>query len=248
MVRLNTSSNCLIGCVCGYCLQFFLRRSKIDVFFRFFSPLKYEQKSLTFEFCLKVSTSEIHWRSSRTWSWYEIVVRDKKIRHWVEHWFPINFNIRGAYDTFPDFFREAFKIVEDSWKFSTLMLYISWDEWPTFDFRFKWTATAAIGIHPTKPDYLSWWISKMQSDTLEERYVIKFCFKLGKNATETYGILQTAFQPSCTNRASVFEWHKRFKEGRESVRDYEKCGRSKEVNTPGLNSQRVRVRITTLRF
>ena len=35
-------------------------------------------------------------------------------------------------------------------------------------------------------------------------------------------MLQTAFQPSCMNRASVFEWHKRFKEGRESVRDDEK--------------------------
>ena len=71
----------------------------------------------------------------------------------------------------------------------------------------------------------------MQSDTLEERYAINFCFKLGKNdATETYGMLQTAFRPSCRNRASVFEWHKRFKEGRESVRDDERCGRSKEVN------------------
>ena len=60
-----------------------------------------------------------------------------------------------------------------------------------------------------------WWISKMQSDTLEERYAIKFCFKLGKNdATETYGMLQIAFRPSCINRASVFEWHKRFKEGK----------------------------------
>ena len=28
------------------------------------------------------------------------------------------------------------------------------------------------------------------------------------------------------NRASVFEWHKRFKEGSESVRDDERCGRS----------------------
>ena len=44
-----------------------------------------------------------------------------------------------------------------------------------------------------KPDCHSWSISKMQSDTLEERYAIKFCFKLGKNATETYGMLQTAF-------------------------------------------------------
>ena len=56
-------------------------------------------------------------------------------------------------------------------------------------------------------------------DTLKERYVIKFCFKLGKNdATETYGMLQTAFGASCMNRASVFEWHKKFKEGRESER------------------------------
>ena len=40
----------------------------------------------------------------------------------------------------------------------------------------------------------------MQSNTLEERYVIKFCFKLGKNAaTETYGMLKTAFGTSCMN-------------------------------------------------
>ena len=56
------------------------------------------------------------------------------------------------------------------------------------------------------------------------------CFKLAKNATETYGMLQTTFRPSCMNRASVFEWHKRFKEGREPVRDDERCGRNKEVN------------------
>ena len=52
-----------------------------------------------------------------------------------------------------------------------------------------------------KLDCHSWCILKIQSrceDTLEERYAIKFCFKLGKkNATETYGMLQTAFRPSC---------------------------------------------------
>ena len=88
----------------------------------------------------------------------------------------------------------------------------------------------------------------MQSDTLEERYAIKFCFKLGKNVTETYGMLQTAFRPSCTNRASVFECHKIFKEGRESVRDDERCGSCTEVNTPELIGQRVRVRVTMFRF
>ncbi len=80
------------------------------------------------------------------------------------------------------------------------------------------------------PDCHSSRISKMQSDTLEERYAIKFCFKLGKKATETYGMLQTAFRQSCMNRTSVFERHKRFKEGRKSVRDDERCRRSKEVD------------------
>ena len=49
-----------------------------------------------------------------------------------------------------------------------------------YDFSFKWTATAAIGIHPTKA-----WLSQLVNFknaiwTLEEGYAIKFCFKLGK--------------------------------------------------------------------
>ena len=50
-------------------------------------------------------------------------------------------------------------------------------------------------------------------------------------------MLQTTFEASCMNRESVFEWHKTFKEGRECVRDYERCGRSKEVRTPELIGQ-----------
>ena len=86
-----------------------------------------------------------------------------------------------------------------------------------------------------------------RDDTLEERYAITFC---SKSATEMYGMLLTAFEASCMNRASVFEWHKRFKEGTESVRDDERCGRSKEVNTTELIGQRVRIRVkvTMLRF
>ena len=97
-----------------------------------------------------------------------------------------------------------------------------------------------------KPGCHSWWISKMQSereDNLEEWYAIKLCFKLGKNATEPYGMLQTAFGACWMNRASVFEWHKRFKEGRESVRGDERYGRSKEVRTPELIGQMVRLRV-----
>ena len=68
-----------------------------------------------------------------------------------------------------------------------------------------------------KPDCHCRWISKMQSgheDTLEEWYAIKFWSKLGKKATETYGMLQTAFRPSCMNRASVFEFIRDSKKAR----------------------------------
>ena len=160
--------------------------------------------------------------------------------------------IRGVFNKFLDFFVQAFKIVGDSWKFSMLLLYIWWDDWAIFMIsRSNQQLQQQLEYTLLKPDCHSWWISKMQSgreDTLEERYAIKFCFKLGKNAPETNGMLQTAFGACCMNRASVFEWHKRFKKGRESVRDDGRCRRSKEVNTPELMGQRVRVRVTMLRF
>ena len=119
--------------------------------------------------------------------------------------------------SFQTFFVQAFIIVIDSWKFSLLLLRIVWDDWPIFMISASNEQLQQQLEHTLlKLDCHSWWISKMQSgreDTLEERYAIKFCCKLGKKATETYGMLQTAFRPSCMNRASVFEWHKKFKEG-----------------------------------
>ena len=154
--------------------------------------------------------------------------------------------VRGAFNKFPAFFVQAFKIDVDSWKFTMLLLYILWDDRPMFMISASnEQLQQQLEYTLLKPDCHSWWISKMQSDTLEERYAIKFCFK---NATEIYGMLQTAFGASCMNRASVFEWHKRFKESRKSVRDDERCGRSKEVNTQVLIGQMVRVRVTMLRF
>ena len=156
-------------------------------------------------------------------------------------------NIKHIYEvhtiSFQIFFVWALKIVVDFWKYTMLLL---WDDRPIFMISASNEHLQQELEHTLlKPGCHSLWISKMQSgreDALEERYAIKLCFKLGKNATETYGMLQTAFRPSCMNRAWVFEWHKRFKEGREYVRDDERCGRSKEVNTPELIVQRVRVR------
>ena len=152
--------------------------------------------------------------------------------------------------SFQTSFVQAFKVVVDSWIFSMLLLYMLWDDWPIFMISASnEQLRQQLEYILLKPDCHSWWISKVQSgceDTLEEQYAIKLCFKLGKNATETDGMLQTAFGASCMNRPSVFEWHKGFKEGTESVRDDERCRKSKEVITPELIGQRVRV--TMLRF
>ena len=151
---------------------------------------------------------------------------------------------------FQTFFEKAFKIIIDSWKFSMSLLYILWDDWLIFMISSSIEQLQQqLEYTVLKPDCHSWWFSKMQSDTLEERYAIKICFKLGKNdATETYGMLQTTFPPCWMNRRSVFEGHKRFNEGRESVRDDERCVRGKEFNTPELIDQRVRVKVNMLRF
>ena len=131
-----------------------------------------------------------------------------------------------------------------------LLLYILWDDWPIFMISdSNEHLQQQLEYTLLKPDCHSWGISKMKSgheDTLEERYAIKLCFKLGKNAIKTYGMFQIAFGASCINRALVFERHKSFKKVRESVRDDERCRRSKEVNTSVLIAQRVRV--TMLRF
>ena len=151
--------------------------------------------------------------------------------------------------SFQTFFVWAFEIVVDFSKFTMLLLYILWDDYPIFMISgSNEQLQQELEYTLLNPDCHRWGISKMQSDTLEERYAIKLCFNFRKNATETYGMLQTAFRPSCMNRAWVFEWHKGLKESMESVRDDQRCGRSKEVNKLELIGQKVRVRVTMLRF
>ena len=89
-----------------------------------------------------------------------------------------------------------------------LLLYILWDDWPIFMISASnEQLQQQLEYTLLKPDYHSWWISKMQSDTLEEQYAIKFCFKLGKNAaTETYGMLQTVFGATILHELSMSFW------------------------------------------
>ena len=65
-----------------------------------------------------------------------------------------------------------------------------------YDFSFKWTATQQLEYNLLKPDCHSWWISKMQSggdDTLQERYAITFCFKLGQMPQERIEFFRLLF-------------------------------------------------------
>ena len=52
----------------------------------------------------------------------------------------------------------------------------------------------------------------------EQRICIKLCFKIGKTATETYQLLQQAYGEDAMGRTQVFDWFRRFKEGRSNTK------------------------------
>ena len=62
-----------------------------------------------------------------------------------------------------------------------LLPYILWDDRPIFMISgSNEQLQQQLEYTLLKPDCHSWWISKIQSDTLEERYAIKFCLNLEK--------------------------------------------------------------------
>jgi len=59
----------------------------------------------------------------------------------------------------------------------------------------------------------------MRDTNLEQRINIKFCVKIGESASETLALLTVAYGEYGMKKLSVFEWHGRFKEGREDVQE-----------------------------
>jgi len=47
-------------------------------------------------------------------------------------------------------------------------------------------------------------------ESTEQRICIKFCFKIGETATETYQLLQQAYGEDTMGRTQVFDWFRRF--------------------------------------
>lgn len=82
----------------------------------------------------------------------------------------------------------------------------------------------------------------MVSVLVEQRIVVKFHFKLGKTASETYLLLKEVYGSECLSRTRVFEWFKRFKNGREDVEDDERSGRPSTSKTDE-NVEKIRILI-----
>ena len=72
------------------------------------------------------------------------------------------------------------------------------------------------------------------ADFHEQRACVKFCFKLGKTATECYEMLKTAFGGKAMGRSLTFQWFSRFKAGRTSIDDDEHSGRPVSNSTPEM--------------
>jgi hypothetical protein len=53
-------------------------------------------------------------------------------------------------------------------------------------------------------------VGKMSVRFLEQRINIKFCVKLGKNASDTCAMLSEAYGGEAMKMPNVLEWHKRF--------------------------------------
>jgi len=88
-------------------------------------------------------------------------------------------------------------------------------------------------------------------ESTEQRICIKFCFKIGKTATETYQLLQQVYGEDAMGRTQVFDWVRRFKEGRTSVESDSLSGRQStsrneemiaKVRTIVHNNRRLTVR------
>jgi len=82
----------------------------------------------------------------------------------------------------------------------------------------------------------------VMSDRTERRICLRFCFCLGKMATEVHEMLQKAFKEEALSHTQVFEWSARFKRGEMSVEDHAHSGRPSTTRT-NENVEKIRQKI-----
>jgi len=70
--------------------------------------------------------------------------------------------------------------------------------------------------------------------SLEQRYAIKFCAKLGKCGSETLQLLRAAYGDAVLSSVQAFRWHKAFKDGRKCVEEEQRAVRPLTARTEKL--------------
>ena len=78
--------------------------------------------------------------------------------------------------------------------------------------------------------------------SVEQRINLKFLVCLGKTITEALKLLQKVSGDDTMSRTRLFEWHSRFKEGREEVEDDRRSERPSTSRTDE-NVERVRKKV-----
>ena len=126
---------------------------------------------LRFHLCVKY----IYLRSCSKWFWTTFILWFWRHCYWGHITGMITCLLTGCFInavcdyvvhsiSFQTFVIQAFKIVVDSWKFSILLLYILWDDWPIFMISASnEQLQQELEYTLLKPDCHNWWISKMQS-------------------------------------------------------------------------------------
>lgn len=79
---------------------------------------------------------------------------------------------------------------------------------------------------------------------MEHRAGIKFCVKCGKSASETFGVLKTAYICDCVYKSTVYERCKQFSDCRDSLEDDPRIGRPR-TSSDDKNVQSVRDLLAT---
>ena len=82
----------------------------------------------------------------------------------------------------------------------------------------------------------------MQRMSVEQRINLKFLVRLGKTPTKTLKLLQEVYGDNTISRTRLFDWHRRFKEEREEVKDDHRSGRPSTSKT-NENVERVRQKV-----
>ena len=109
------------------------------------------------------------------WPWDKI--KEADVISFLSIYIYIYIYIRGACDRFPDIFRIG---IYNRRRLLKIQYVIA------IHLKIFMISVSNEQLHQQleytllKPNCHSWWISKMQFETLEERYAIKFCFKPGK--------------------------------------------------------------------